>query len=142
MADIHPQLLKDSLLLGRFPLCHLLLIRDANYPWFILVPDRDNIEEVYQLSKDEQSQLMMESSCLAESLMQVFQGDKMNIAALGNIVPQYHLHHIVRYHSDPAWPAPIWGKLVARPYTQEALNEVLFKLKERLLKDFEYEKTH
>ncbi len=139
MADIHPQLLKDCLVIGRFHLCHLLLMRDANYPWFILVPDRQDISEIYQLSEEDQAQLLKESSLLAEVLMGQFNGDKMNIAALGNIVPQCHVHHIVRYRNDSAWPAPIWGKLAAKPYTEEALSELLFKLKELELTGFDYE---
>jgi len=142
MSDIHSQLLEDCLLLGRFPLCHLLLMCDANYPWFILVPNRDNISEIHQLSTDDQSQLLKESSLLAESLLESFQGDKMNIAALGNIVPQLHLHHVVRYQNDPAWPAPIWGKLPAKLYTEENLNDVLLKFNELKLTDFEYEKNN
>lgn len=142
MAELHPQLLKDCLVLGRFKLSHLLLMRDANYPWFILVPDRDDIGEIYQLSKDDQSQLLLESSFLAEFLMKRFNGDKMNIAALGNIVPQCHLHHVVRYHSDPAWPAPIWGQLPVKAYTEEALNNVLLKLNELESMGFEYEKNN
>jgi len=141
MADIHPQLLKDCLLMGHFPLSHLLLMRDANYPWLILVPDRENIHEIYELSVDDRSQLMSESSYLAKSLMNGFSGDKMNIAALGNIVPQLHLHHVVRYHSDIAWPLPVWGKCPAKTYTEDALNNVLFKLNELELTDFDYEKT-
>ncbi len=139
MADIHPQLLKDCVVLGRFSLCHLLLMRDANYPWFILVPDRQDISEIYQLSKEDQVQLLKESSLLAEALMRLFKGDKMNMAALGNIVPQCHVHHIVRYRNDSAWPAPIWGKLPAKPYTEEALSELFFKLKELELTGFDYE---
>lgn len=136
MADIHPQLLNDCLIIGRFPLCHLLLMRDANYPWFILVPDREDISEIYQLSKDDQHQLLKESSLLAESLMQVFEGDKMNIAALGNIVPQCHLHHVVRYHNDPAWPAPIWGYVPAKEYSVAEINDVVDKIKRLQLQEF------
>lgn len=142
MAELHPQLLKDCLVLGRFPLCHLLLMQDANYPWCILVPDRDEISEIYQLSEQDQLQLLRESSFLAEFLMKTFNGDKMNIAALGNIVPQCHLHHVVRYHSDAAWPAPIWGKLPAKAYSEDALNDVILKLNELELMDFDYEKQY
>jgi diadenosine tetraphosphate (Ap4A) HIT family hydrolase len=142
MAELHPQLLKDCLLLGRFPLSHLLLMQDANYPWFILVPDRENIREIYELTEQAQSQLLRESSFLAEFLMKSFNGDKMNIAALGNIVPQCHLHHVVRYHSDAAWPAPIWGKLPAKAYSDDALNDVFLKLNELEPMDFDYEKTY
>jgi diadenosine tetraphosphate (Ap4A) HIT family hydrolase len=128
MADIHPQLLNDCQVLGRFPLCHLLLMLDANYPWFILVPDRENISELYQLSNEDQEQVIKESSLLAKSLMDIFKGDKMNIAALGNIVPQCHVHHVVRYKTDPAWPAPIWGKYPAKAYLKDEIESVREKL--------------
>ena len=136
MSNIHPQLQNDCLVLGKFPLSHLLLMNDANYPWFILVPDREEIKEIYQLSNDDQKQLISESSCLAEFLMQCFNGDKLNIAAIGNIVPQLHIHHVVRYQSDPAWPAPIWGKLPAKVYSASELNTVVKKIKAAALRDF------
>jgi diadenosine tetraphosphate (Ap4A) HIT family hydrolase len=142
MAELHPQLQEDCIVIGRFPLSHLLLMRDANYPWFILVPDREGIREIYELPAEDQSQLLRESSFLAEFLMKVFNGDKMNIAALGNIVPQCHLHHVVRYHADSAWPSPIWGKLPAKAYTEKALNDVFLKLNELELMDFDYEKKY
>lgn len=142
MAELHPQLLKDCSILGHFSLCHLLLMRDANYPWFILVPDREGISEIYQLSDDDQSQLMLESSYLAEFLMKTFDGDKMNIAALGNIVPQLHLHHVVRYHDDAAWPSPVWGALPAKAYTEESLNDVFLKSKKLESMGFDYEKKY
>jgi diadenosine tetraphosphate (Ap4A) HIT family hydrolase len=129
MAEIHPQLLNDCLVIGRFTLCHLLLVKDANYPWFILVPDRDGIQEVYQLSEQDQIQLISESSTLSQRLMKIFNGDKFNVAALGNQVPQLHLHHIVRYQGDPAWPGPIWGKVPARAYSEDELDEIVGKLK-------------
>ena len=136
MAEIHPQLLNDCLVLGRFTLCHLLLVEDANYPWFILVPDRDSIKEIYQLSSDDQIQLLTESSLLSDRLMQVFKGDKLNLAALGNQVPQLHVHHIVRYQTDPAWPAPVWGKVAARPYSETEIADLLSKLGLSKLPDF------
>jgi diadenosine tetraphosphate (Ap4A) HIT family hydrolase len=121
MAALHPQLAKDCLLLGHFPLCRLLLMNDTNYPWFILVPNRDDVSEIYQLEDADQALLIRESSSLSACLMQVFKGDKLNVAALGNIVPQLHIHHIVRYKNDSAWPGPVWGKVPAEPYTQEQL---------------------
>jgi diadenosine tetraphosphate (Ap4A) HIT family hydrolase len=138
MADIHPKLLEDCLIIGRFPLCHLLLMGDANYPWFILVPDRDGLSEIYQLSDADQKQLLKESSLLAECLMNVFEGDKMNIAALGNIVPQCHIHHVVRFHGDPAWPAPIWGALPSKAYTQKEVDDIFTKLKQASMNDFKF----
>jgi diadenosine tetraphosphate (Ap4A) HIT family hydrolase len=103
--------------IGHFSLSVLLLMNDANYPWFILVPQRENITEIHQLSEQDQQQLMKESSQLATCIEKEFNADKINFAALGNMVPQLHIHHIVRYKSDPAWPAPVWGKLPASPYT-------------------------
>jgi len=123
MAEIHPQLQQDCVVIGRFPLCHLLLMKDANYPWFILVPDRDGISEIFELSAQDQQQLMRESSQLAEILAAKFKADKINIAALGNVVPQLHVHHVVRYRNDIAWPAPIWGAVPAKSYVASELSE-------------------
>ncbi len=124
MAAIHSQLSADCIALGRFSLCHLLLMNDSNYPWFILVPDRDDIREIYQLDTADRAQLMDESCRLSEFIMNVFEGEKLNVAALGNQVPQLHLHHIVRFTTDPAWPTPIWGRFPARPYSDQALGEI------------------
>jgi diadenosine tetraphosphate (Ap4A) HIT family hydrolase len=140
MAEIHPQLKNDCVLLGRFDLCYLLLANDANYPWFIMVPDRDSIKEIYQLSKDDQMQLLSESSLLSEHIMQVFNGDKLNLAALGNQVPQLHIHHIVRYESDLAWPTPVWGKVAAKPYSENGLADLVSKLELSKLSGFEIAK--
>ena len=138
MAELHPQLKQDCLHVGKFPLSHLLLMLDANYPWFILVPDRSNISEIYQLSAEEQYQLIDESSRLAELMNNIFQPDKMNIAAIGNIVPQLHVHHVARFKDDVAWPAPVWGKVEAKVYTDESLQKILSQLKKTLTVDFEF----
>jgi diadenosine tetraphosphate (Ap4A) HIT family hydrolase len=113
---IHPTLRRDCEAVGRFTLCHLLLMKDANYPWFILVPDRPAIGEIYQLDESDQLQLMRESSYLAQKLALHFRADKLNIAALGNVVPQLHIHHVVRFRDDAAWPAPVWGAVPPKPY--------------------------
>jgi diadenosine tetraphosphate (Ap4A) HIT family hydrolase len=141
MTSIHPQLEKDCLIIGKFQLCYLLLSKDARYPWFILVPDRDNISEIYQLNESDQMQLMKESCQLSEALYTGFNADKLNIAALGNVVPQLHIHHIVRYKNDPVWPAPIWGKLESKPYEEDQLNALLMKIKGMDLADFSYSNT-
>ena len=138
MADLHPRLKQDCLLIGRFTLCRLLLMRDANYPWFILVPDREDISEIFQLSGEDQVQLLRESSRLSAVLVERFRADKLNIAALGNVLPQLHVHHVVRYRDDPAWPAPVWGHAPARPYTPEGLSDVLGTLRPGLSDNFEY----
>lgn len=136
MASIHPQLEQDSFIIGKFPLCHLLLSRDSQYPWFILVPDRENVTEIYQLNEADRLQLLKESCQLSEALYAGFNAEKLNIAALGNIVPQLHIHHIVRYSHDPAWPAPVWGKLAAKPYNEDQLNALQIKIKNMNFVDF------
>jgi diadenosine tetraphosphate (Ap4A) HIT family hydrolase len=138
MARIHQRLQQDCLVVGRFPLCHLLLVRDANYPWFILVPDREQITEIYQLEAADQLQLTQESAMLATVLAEQFQADKLNIAAIGNLVPQLHVHHVVRYRTDAAWPAPVWGAVPAIPYTDAALAGVISKLRNGALQELEY----
>jgi len=132
MTDIHPQLQQDCIIIGRFSLCHLLLMRDANYPWLILVPDRENITEIYQLSEEDQIQLMRESSHLGKVLSGIFQADKINIAALGNRVSQLHIHHVVRYHNDASWPDPVWGAVPAKPYSSQDQAEIVKKLEVHL----------
>jgi diadenosine tetraphosphate (Ap4A) HIT family hydrolase len=107
-------------------------MKDANYPWFILLPDRAGVSEIYQLTADDQMQLTRESACLARALVQAFQPHKLNIAALGNVVPQLHVHHIARYRHDPAWPAPVWGKVAAVEYQSDGLNAVVAKLRDAL----------
>lgn len=113
-------------------------MRDANYPWFILVPQRERISEIFQLAPFDQQQLMRESCYLSNSLARAFSAHKMNVAALGNSVPQLHIHHIVRYRHDPAWPAPVWGKLPAKPYTDEQLNAVIRSLKGEFVEGVTY----
>ena len=121
MFELHPRLVADTEIVGDFELCQLLIHRDANYPWFILVPKRPDVQEIYHLSEQERIQLMQESCMLAEALVDVFSPDKLNIATLGNMVPQLHMHHVVRYENDGAWPNPIWGALPAKAYEPEEL---------------------
>jgi len=109
------RLQQDTLTIGDFPLCRLLLSNDSNYPWFILVPRINGISEVFQLSVIDQQKLWNETTTLAQLLSDGFGADKMNIGALGNVVSQLHVHVIVRKRDDIAWPAPVWGKHPARP---------------------------
>jgi diadenosine tetraphosphate (Ap4A) HIT family hydrolase len=120
--QLHPQLKQDSIRIGQLSLSQLLLINDSHYPWFVLVPERLNITEIYQLSKADQQQLNFESTLLSQTLAELYRADKMNIAAIGNLVPQLHIHHIVRYKNDIAWPAPVWGKFDAESYTEQHLK--------------------
>lgn len=125
MFTLHPQLQNDTLALGESELNLLLLINDSQYPWALLVPKRANIKEAFQLSLEEQLQLQRESCQLSAQLHTLFSADKINVAALGNQVPQLHLHHIVRHTSDPAWPNPIWGQAPLQPYTDTLYQERL-----------------
>lgn len=123
--ELAPQLAQDSVWLTDWPLCQVRISLDANYPWFLLVPRRANIREIIDLKEEEQIQLWRESACLSRWLQQQYHGDKLNVAALGNMVPQLHLHHIVRFKSDPAWPAPVWGKVAASNYSDADLALLL-----------------
>ncbi|MCK9396564.1 MAG: HIT family protein [Methylobacter sp.] len=130
--QLHPRLEQDCITIGRFELCRLLMMNDSRYPWFILVPERADLQEIYQLSKAERELLTEESSYLAENMAALYKADKMNIAAIGNLVPQLHIHHIVRYQTDKAWPAPVWGKFAAVPYTDRQIADHLDRIKDRL----------
>ena len=123
MQQLHPQLYADTVTLGLLPLSRVLLMNDAQYPWLILVPQRAGITEVFQLSAKDRQQLDQESCSIASILMTHFQADKLNIAALGNLVPQLHIHHIVRFKSDAAWPKPVWGTKPSIPYSKEQLAQ-------------------
>jgi len=114
----------DSITIGQFSLCRLLLMNDSQYPWFVLVPMRADKTEVYQLSDKDQNQFWLESRLLSTVLMDVFKGDKLNIAAIGNIVSQLHLHHVVRFKDDVCWPKPIWGQLSMQAYQPEKIEEI------------------
>jgi diadenosine tetraphosphate (Ap4A) HIT family hydrolase len=129
---LHPQLAADTTAVTDLPLCRLLLSNDANYPWFILVPRREGIREIHELDDADQQQLLRESMALSRALMAEFKGDKLNIAALGNVVPQLHVHHIVRYRNDPAWPAPVWGKVPAASYDPVEQQRRVGRVRERL----------
>lgn len=109
MFKLDERLQRDTVTLGDFDLCRLLVHRDARFPWFILVPRRADVFEIYQLSQGERVQMLNESCLLAEAMVDVFAPDKINIATLGNQVPQLHQHHIARFITDPAWPNPVWG---------------------------------
>ncbi len=124
MIKLHPQLEKDCIVLGEFELCSLLLLNDANYPWFILLPNREDVSELHQLSEKDQQQLMAESMYFSHCLQQVFRPDKLNIAALGNVVPQLHIHHIARFTTDACWPSPVWGAVTAIPYKKTQIESI------------------
>ncbi|CAN0559314.1 unnamed protein product [Ectocarpus sp. 12 AP-2014] len=110
------RLAADTLPVADLPLCRVLLMNDARYPWFILVPRHTSISEVFELSDADQQQLWREATQLGEAMKTALEGDKLNIATLGNVVSQLHVHVVVRKHTDATWPAPVWGNGPPKPY--------------------------
>lgn len=135
MAELHPRLAQDCQLLGRFELSRLLLMDDCQYPWFILVPDREGIREIHELSSPDSHQLLDESLLLSRAIAAAFKPDKLNVAVLGNLVPQLHVHHVARYHDDPAWPGPVWGAQAPVAYAEAARQAVIGSLQAHLRGD-------
>ncbi|MCD9030956.1 HIT family protein [Luteimonas sp. Y-2-2-4F] len=120
---LHPQLAADSHPLAALALCELRLMDDANYPWLVLVPRVAGARELIDLDREQRLRLTDEIDFSARLLRAAIRPDKLNVAALGNLVPQLHVHVIGRFVGDPAWPAPVWGRVAARPYGPEALVE-------------------
>ena len=116
--SLHPQLVRDTIALGDLALSRVLIIKDANYPWLLLVPRREGAVEIIDLDEVAQAQLTTEVSRVARALKEITGCDKLNIAALGNVVPQLHVHVIGRRKNDVAWPRPVWG--VAPPLAHDA----------------------
>lgn len=120
---LHPQLADDSTPVIELALCEVRLMDDANHPWLILIPKVADTVEIIDLSPAQRTQLTAEIDTAARALKALFKPDKLNVAALGNLVPQLHVHVIARYHTDIAWPRPVWGNATARPYAPEELIE-------------------
>ena len=104
----------------------------SGYPWFILVPEREDAREIFELAEADRLALIEEIAMVTRAVSQAFGPDKLNVAALGNIVPQLHVHVIARFRSDPAWPAPVWGRTEAHPYTEAASADVRRRIEKRL----------
>jgi len=130
--SLHPQLAKDTVPVGDLPLARVLLANDANYPWLILVPRLPDLVEITDLDPNEQNQLMNEIDDVARKLKSITECEKLNIAALGNQVPQLHVHIIARRRTDAAWPKPVWGVAAPLPYDQEKRTGLLSSLRQSL----------
>lgn len=124
MFELDVRLQQDTCWLADLPLCRVLLMNDARYPWLILVPRVADVSEVFELDESQQQQLWNETRLLAQAMQQVFAADKMNIGALGNVVRQLHMHVVVRMDGDDSWPAPVWGRGVAQPYSETEQDAV------------------
>ena len=129
---LHPQLESDAGAVGDLPLSRLLLANDANYPWLLLVPRRAGASEIIDLAESDQIQLATEIAAVSRALKAVASCDKLNVAALGNVVPQLHVHVIARRRGDPAWPKPVWGAAPARDYDPAARERLVAALRREL----------
>ena len=129
MFQLDPRLQSDTTFIGRLPLSQVLLMNDSRYPWVILVPARNDVFEIYHLSEADRIQLAKESSWVLEKMADQYAAKSMNVAALGNVVAQLHVHHIARFKDDQAWPGPVWGHSPAVPYSPDALEKRVHELK-------------
>ncbi len=139
MFELDAQLEADTALIASTSLNRILLMNDSRFPWLILVPERPDITEPFELTDEDQRTLMQESMITGKSLKALFNAHKLNIAALGNQVSQLHIHHIARFRTDAAWPRPVWGVGAAEPYEAEALRERVALLREVLSNELDLE---
>ena len=130
--SLDPQLARDTILLGDLPLSQLLVSKDANYPWLVLVPRRKDTVEIIDLDKAEQAELLAEIDRVSRALREITDCDKLNVAALGNVVAQLHVHIIARRKTDAAWPKPIWGVAEALAYEPGALDAFMTAMRKAL----------
>ncbi|NVJ59539.1 MAG: HIT family protein [Gammaproteobacteria bacterium] len=133
MFRLDEKLSKDCDLVTELHFCQLLLMNDKQYPWLILVPKVSDIEEVYELTREQQHNLWDEVAETSKALKQIFNPDKLNIGALGNIVRQLHVHVVARFKEDIAWPGPVWGAHPPKAYPQDEKEKLIKKLKQKLV---------
>ncbi len=125
---LHPQLAADTFAVKELPLCRLVAMDCRALPWLILVPRVAGVRELIDLSESEQQQLMREIARVSELLKQEFKPDKINVAALGNMVPQLHVHVLARFTTDAAWPKPVWGNIEIERHNNEDKEAFLRRL--------------
>ena len=130
--SLDPQLQRDTVPIGDLPLSRALLINDANYPWMLLVPRRRGIVEIFELDPADQAQLTAEIVLASNAIKWITACDKVNVAALGNVVAQLHVHVIARSRGDAAWPKPVWGVAPALAYKESAVHALLTELRRRM----------
>jgi diadenosine tetraphosphate (Ap4A) HIT family hydrolase len=129
---LHPRLAADSIFVEDWPLSRLLLLNDARYAWLVLVPRRRDMVELHDLTAADQTLLMEEIARAGAGLKTLTGATKINTGALGNIVPQLHIHVVARKSGDPAWPGPVWGHSAPEPYTSAGAEERLTRLRGHL----------
>lgn len=113
-------------------ICQVRLSNDSRYPWLILIPQVDAIFELDDLSFEQQIKVLEASNMLSGALKDCFKPDKLNVACLGNIVKQLHIHHVVRFEYDESWPGPIWGQGTSIPYSDASLDSTIAMLLDAL----------
>lgn len=126
------RLAADSVPIGELPLCVVRLMEDARYPWLLLVPRRAGMAEIVDLDATDRARLMEEIALASAALKSETGCFKLNVAALGNIVRQLHVHVIARFEGDAAWPGPVWGKGERQPYAPAARDDLAARLRRRL----------
>jgi len=131
--SLHPQLVADTVPVCDLALSRLLAMNDANFPWLILVPRRAGVSEIIDLGA-EQVLLMDELALVSRALKDETRCDKLNVAAIGNVVPQLHIHIVARCKSDAVWPKPVWGALPRRAYEAEDMERFVAAIRGRVLR--------
>ncbi|MCE9664561.1 HIT family protein [Halomonas sp. M5N1S17] len=121
VIELDERLVQDSYPVTELSLCQVRLMDDARFPWLVLIPRRSGVSEIFDLSEEDQQRLWYEATQVGRMLKALAKGDKLNIASLGNVVTQLHVHVVVRRRGDAAWPAPVWGHGEAEPYDLDGL---------------------
>lgn len=132
MFELDPRLDTDTLPVTNLSLCTVRLMNDSQFPWLILIPRVAGISEIIDLSDSQQNQLWQESKMISHVLRKVFSPDKLNVAALGNVVSQLHVHHVARMQADCAWPAPVWGRQPTVPYDEDTAQAMVLDIKRQI----------
>lgn len=130
--ELNPRLAADAFFVGDLALCRVLLMNDSRFPWLILVPRRENASEIHDLAQPQRALLIEEAAQAGERLKDFARADKINIGALGNLVPQLHVHVVARFAGDAAWPGPVWGAGKPTPYDDEAAARLVAGLRSAL----------
>jgi diadenosine tetraphosphate (Ap4A) HIT family hydrolase len=130
--DLHPRLAADCIVLGDLPLCRLLLMNDSRFAWCILVPRHAGLRELHDLTAADGAQLFAELNRVSRALIECCGAYKLNVGALGNLVPQLHVHVVARQPDDAAWPGPVWGSGPALPYQSAAADALAARLRAAL----------
>ena len=130
--SLHPQLARDTITIGDLALSRLLVVNDANWPWLLLVPRRVGASDIIDLEEVERAQLMTEIARVARALKEVTACEKLNVAALGNVVPQLHVHVIARRSGDAGWPKPIWSAAQPVPHEPRELDRFVAAIKRKV----------